>query len=91
VIRNQNNQRLKPGFACFGVNGEVGNEGAFVLAWFWWQDAAMLDPDSLKPASSDELAESLSHALLYDRRRRVHDADRLIARVAAVRLVEHFA
>jgi hypothetical protein len=51
----------------------------------------MLDPDSLKPASSDELAESLSHALMYDHRRRVHDADWLIANVAAERLVDHLA
>ena len=49
------------------------------------------NPDNLKPASSDEIAESLSQALLYDRRRRVHDADRLIATVAAQKLVEHLA
>src|ERR1700723_1971127 len=36
----------------------------------------MVDPNNLKAASSDQVAESLSQALLYDRRRRVHDADR---------------
>jgi hypothetical protein len=51
----------------------------------------MLGLANLKPASSDEIADTLSHALLYDRRRRVHDADRLIARIAAVRRVEHLA
>jgi hypothetical protein len=51
----------------------------------------MHDPDNLKAASSDEIAEWLSLALLYDRRRWVHDADRLLARIAAGRLVECLA
>lgn len=43
----------------------------------------------LLPASSSEIAEALIHGLRYDGRRRVHDADELMARVVAERLVEH--
>ena len=43
----------------------------------------------LKPASAAELEESLSFALRYAGRRRVHHADDVMARVTAERLVQH--
>ena len=45
--------------------------------------------EELKPADPTEIADALSHALRYDGRRRVHDADELMARIVAERLVEH--
>jgi len=47
----------------------------------------MLDCPS--PATPDEIAETLSFALRYDGRRRVHHADGVMARIKAERLVEH--
>ena len=47
------------------------------------------NPENLTPADMEELVQSLAFALQYDGRRRTHDADRLVARVAAARLVEH--
>jgi hypothetical protein len=35
----------------------------------------MLDPNTFKPATTDEIADALSSALRYDHRRRIHDAD----------------
>lgn len=43
----------------------------------------------LRPASPDEVAESLSYALRYDGRRRVHHADTFMARITAERLIAH--
>jgi|GEM_PF-1012638 len=43
----------------------------------------------LLPAASDDIADSLAHALRYDGRRRVHDADALMAGLVADRLMEH--
>ena len=43
----------------------------------------------LRPASPAEIADSLSFALRYDGRRRVHHADDAMARITADRLVEH--
>jgi hypothetical protein len=45
--------------------------------------------DALRPATPDEIAETLSFALRYDGRRRVHDADDVMARITAERLVQH--
>jgi hypothetical protein len=41
------------------------------------------------PASVDELRDSLSFALRYDGRKRVHTADDVMAHVKAERLVRH--
>jgi hypothetical protein len=49
----------------------------------------MSDEPSLRPATPSELADSLSFALRYDGRRRVHHADDAMARITADRLVEH--
>jgi hypothetical protein len=43
----------------------------------------------LRPATAAEIAESLSFALRYDGRRRVHHADDAMARITAERLVRH--
>ena len=44
---------------------------------------------SLRPATADEIAETLSFALRYHGRKRVHHADDAMARITAERLVEH--
>ena len=49
----------------------------------------MTDEMRLRPATADEIAESLSFALRYQGRRRVHDADATMAHITAERLVEH--
>ena len=43
----------------------------------------------LRPATTGELQESLSFALRYEGRRRVHHADDVMARITAERLVRH--
>ncbi|GBR02693.1 hypothetical protein HW511_09390 [Asaia siamensis] len=45
--------------------------------------------DALRPADTADIAEALIHALRFDGRRRVHDADELMAGVVAARLVAH--
>ena len=49
----------------------------------------MTDTAPLRPATPDELAETLAFGLRYDGRKRVHHADNLMARIAAERLVKH--
>lgn len=49
----------------------------------------MTDIPSLRPATPDEIATALSFALRYQGRKRVHDADDVMARVTAERLVRH--
>ena len=51
----------------------------------------MSDDDKLglRPASALEIQESLSFALRYAGRKRVHHADDAMARITAERLVEH--
>lgn len=46
-------------------------------------------PEHLRPASLDEIASALSHALRYDGRKRVHTGDEFMARITADRLVQH--
>jgi hypothetical protein len=43
----------------------------------------------MREAKPREIAEALSFALIHDGRKRVHDADGLIADVVAKRLVQH--
>ena len=45
--------------------------------------------DSLKPATTSEVADALTRAVLCDGKRLVHDADLIIGRVTAAGLVEH--
>ncbi|MFT8698976.1 hypothetical protein [Acetobacter orientalis] len=47
------------------------------------------DLPDLRPARTDDIADALMHALCHDGRRRVHDADELMARLVAERLVAH--
>ena len=49
----------------------------------------MPDTPNLRPATRDELTQSLSFALRFNGRKRVRDADEAMARIAAERLVEH--
>jgi hypothetical protein len=49
----------------------------------------MTDTPPLTPATTDDLAESLAFALRWNGRKRVHDADAMMARITAERLVEH--
>ena len=47
------------------------------------------DRSTLSLASHEDLVQSLSFALRYDGRRRVHHADEAMARITAERLVQH--
>ena len=47
------------------------------------------DKAKLRPASPEEIEQSLSFALRYDGRRRVRHADDAMARITAERLVLH--
>ena len=47
------------------------------------------DKLELRPASAHEIQESLSFALRYAGRKRVHHADDAMARITAERLVQH--
>ena len=51
----------------------------------------MSDDDklNLRPASAQEIEESLSFALRFSGRKRVHHADDAMARITAERLVQH--
>ncbi len=49
----------------------------------------MTNPAPLRLASADEIAATLSFALRYDGRKRVHDAADAMARITAERLVRH--
>jgi hypothetical protein len=49
----------------------------------------MSDDPILRSATPSEIADSLSFALRYDGRRRVHHADDAMARITAGRLAEH--
>lgn len=49
----------------------------------------MTEQPPLRPATPEEIADSLCYALRYDGRRRVHHADEVMARITAERLVRH--
>ncbi len=49
----------------------------------------MTENPPLRPATAEEMAETLSFALRFDGRRRVHTADDVMARITAERLVRH--
>ncbi len=49
----------------------------------------MSDPTRLRPATAEEIAQTLSFALRYEGRKRVHHADDVMARITAERLVRH--
>jgi hypothetical protein len=45
--------------------------------------------DKLTPAEPCDLADATAFVLRFDRRKRVHDADEIMAELVAKRLVEH--
>lgn len=47
------------------------------------------DPANLTPATTDDLANALAFALQFDGRKRYHQADGYIAKIAARHLIEH--
>jgi hypothetical protein len=49
----------------------------------------MPDTPNLRPATRDELMQSVSFALRFNGRKREHGADETMARITAERLVEH--
>jgi hypothetical protein len=49
----------------------------------------MADADKLTPADPSDLAAALAYALRYQGRKRVHNADEIMAEIVARRLVEH--
>ncbi len=49
----------------------------------------MPDAPTLRPATRDELTQSLSFALRYNGKKRTRDAEETMARITAERLVEH--
>lgn len=52
-------------------------------------DATPSNRDNLSPTTAEELTTLLAFALRYRGKRRVHDADNFVMRVATERLVEH--
>ncbi len=52
----------------------------------------MTEPtERLTPASRDDLANALAFALRFEGRRRKNDADEMLAKIVAKRLVDHLA
>jgi hypothetical protein len=49
----------------------------------------MPDTDKLSPADPSDLTAALAFALRYQGRKRVHNADEIMAEIVAKRLVEH--
>jgi hypothetical protein len=49
----------------------------------------MPDADKLTPADPSDLTATFAFALRYQGRKRVHDADQIMAEIVARRLVEH--
>jgi hypothetical protein len=51
----------------------------------------MADDKKLTPADPADVANALAFAMRFNGRKRVHDADDMMAQIAAKRLVEHLA
>jgi len=49
----------------------------------------MPDDEKLMPADPQDLADAIAFALLFTGRKRVHDSDAFMARIAADRIVRH--
>jgi hypothetical protein len=49
----------------------------------------MPEADKLTPASPEDLAAALAFALRFAGRKRIHNADEIMAEIVAKRLVEH--
>jgi hypothetical protein len=48
-----------------------------------------MEEGGLRPATVEEVADSISFALRYEGRKRVYHADEMMARITADRLVRH--
>jgi hypothetical protein len=46
-------------------------------------------PDGPNAATSEDVADALAYALRFQGRKRVHNADEIMAEIVAKRLVEH--
>ena len=56
----------------------------------WYQlESFVTDEPTLRPATAEEIADSLAFGLRFDGRKRVHEADAMMARITAERLVRH--
>jgi hypothetical protein len=65
---------------------------AFVLVVFppvGYRPSMTDPPDKLRPADPRDLADAFAFALRYQGRKRVHNADEIMAEIVAKRLVEH--
>ena len=49
----------------------------------------METPPSLRPATAEEIGQTLAHALRFDGRKRVHTGDEHMAQITADRLVRY--
>jgi hypothetical protein len=49
----------------------------------------MSEDDRLRPATAEEIADSIAFALRYEGRKRVTHADEMMARITADRMVRH--
>ena len=49
----------------------------------------MPEQSNLRPATTDEIQDTLAFALRFHGRKRVHDADDVMAQITAERLVRH--
>jgi hypothetical protein len=62
------------------------------LSWFlhgfFWRHGVS-EWSNLRPATAEEIAESLAFGLRFNGRKRVHHADPLMARITAEHLVRH--
>ena len=46
-------------------------------------------PESLSPATSEEIADAIAFALRYSGRKQVHDSSEMMAAIVAKRLAQH--
>ena len=63
----------------------------FLLCSDWPSRVSPMPDQPLRPATAQEVTESLAFALRYDGRKRVYTGHDFMARITAERLVEHLA
>jgi hypothetical protein len=71
--------------------GEIAFQNSFILAFAFRSKVGPLtdDAEKLTPAAPEDIADSISFALLFSGPKRVHDSDRMTASIAAQRIVRH--
>jgi hypothetical protein len=93
VCRHQRNQSVR--WRSWGSPlpiSELGLQWGFTegrTPWDFRLGSCMPETPSLRSASSDEVAETLSIRLRYDRRKCVYHADEMMSRITADRIVRH--